>query len=504
MSYLDFAYPKGVGYPDIFKKQLESVLSNEKFPFWKKFESIKINGTKGFIVNNGVENGKKYCEIKSAIYLLTDMPISIELLNYRDEFIKSIESIWNNQKFTDSNDEEILIKTNLEVNLMPTYEVEVKTENVVDYKTEFSNGEVVLYVQNKLARSFISGSRRTGVMNSKDASPSTPAHEFGHVLGLSDRYCYFHFYIKGRVTLKERNNYNDSGDSHRIQMLQFNNLKSIGDFSGRTSEDLFGYHHIGEGSSVSMMEPYFSGDFEYGEKCNWKNNLMSLGGIGLTNYQLNHVCNQQIENDYKQYSFFAPSISDKNYSGVVPSIIGINEGKIIHDDYPFDVCSLEELKKLKQTSFGYYYFNPTIGANRLDVNSFYLEDGALNAEYLEKLEYGGNSRSQIIDKILDKESINYLNRSIKQLEKSGVQQGLKFFTSNVSDIYKKIGDGDELGKSIWSKSEDRIYKHWVTLQPDDAPNGKSRKVVNFELFRITKFYYYYNRRQIMEMYMYSK
>lgn len=132
--------------------------------------------------------------------------------------------------------------------------VEVREASARQFDILDSN-EVLLYVDmpGPISRSHINGDRRTGEMYYDRANPmltyyenvqNTPAHEFGHLLGLGDRYVYF-----GRVD-DPANDIGGGGTNHIVNPNQ------------------------NKGATAVYLKP--SEDADYGKRYNWIHNLMTL------------------------------------------------------------------------------------------------------------------------------------------------------------------------------------------------------------------------------------
>jgi hypothetical protein len=495
MSFFQYAYPAG-GFGDPVGEGETFQFGNSNF-FEKPFEHLNIKGTNGAIVKEETIEGQKYCCLTSTIYLLTDDPIDKHVEAYRDYFQNNLIKIWDNKAFQNKDLETVLTKLKVEVFIMPTYELKSDTiSNLVPYRQKFNEGEVVLYLQGIMSRSLINADKRTGIMDIKDRSRNTPAHEFGHILGLSDRYNYFHFYIKSPTYLPEKNQYNDSNGSEAIQKLGHKNIVSTGKSKNKTEDNLRGPFLVGNGASVPMIEPYYAGDTEYGANKNWGENLMSLGGDDLTGYQLRLVCQQAEEEDYIQYSYFGPSSENDKAVGLVPSVIGLRKERLFID-INREINHLEELDNLPE-SVDYYYFNPTIGKPHINEISYYNLDGSINTEKLSSLEYGGKSREEILNRTLTQKRINKLQDILNNVASTGRKPGMpEIYYANMKDHFKNTGQGDEWGKNIWSMFVNRMYHHVLTIRSDHNP----KETVNLELFTVRNFYFYYNRKKILEMYM---
>ncbi|MEL7219745.1 MAG: hypothetical protein AAGJ93_00420 [Bacteroidota bacterium] len=459
------------------------------------FDGLRIKGRKGVEIREETLDSQKYCRIKTSIYLLFDQAISPELLHYRDYFENNLIKIWDQKNFTNDDTEIVTTKLETKVVLMPLVPLEENTlPNVVDFKTQFVNGEIVLYLQNIMQRSFINKDKRTGVMNIRDMDSNTPAHEFGHLLGLSDRYAYFHFYVPGSQKIPESNKFNHVPDSQKISKGSVGSKKiiDVGQFREKNKKDMYGSYYISGGSPIAMIEPYYAGDTEYGEYENWKENLMSTSGENLTSYQLRLVCSQQNEQKYKQYSFFGPSDTK---IGLMPSIIGLKDKEVIVDKN-HQIRDLIDLESIDQP-IGFHYFNPTVGSSSIDETQYYQPTGIIDQDSLAQLEYGGKSRGEIIDRALTNDKLQQIEAKIK-LAETGVIGNEITIRTHLADKFQHTGRGDNVGRRIWSKSVDRTYYHILTI---DASTQKRRRIISLKVFKITPINFFYNRKKIFEMYM---
>lgn len=154
--------------------------------------------------------------------------------------------------------------------------------------------EVLLYVAMPEGhnRSHINGDRKTGEMfydRVNESAPyyepvqNTPAHEFGHLLGLGDRYVYY-----GRVDHKA----NDVGGSAQVPVVNPNQHS---------------------GATCVYLDP--SEDLDYGKRYNWIHNLMTLANniptTGMTDDPITE--NEPTFLRYHEHLRPVPDIPDPNW-----------------------------------------------------------------------------------------------------------------------------------------------------------------------------------------------
>jgi RHS repeat-associated protein len=94
----------------------------------------------------------------------------------------NITQVWNSNTYNGTN-----ITTNLNVQVMT---IEAYNASVEAGTINPTDGQTNTITLSNSGRSHVNGDMRTGTWNINHLDQNTPAHEFGHLLGLSDRYQY--------------------------------------------------------------------------------------------------------------------------------------------------------------------------------------------------------------------------------------------------------------------------------------------------------------------------
>ncbi|PHQ92626.1 MAG: hypothetical protein COB42_00475 [Sulfurimonas sp.] len=393
-------------------------------------------------------------------------------------FKEDIYSIWDGISFINEKDETVVIKLDLTI-LYMSRALE-KEEGHVAYKDNFKNGEVKLELQNDLERSFINADLKSGVMYNSTALVNIPAHEFGHLLGLSDRYHHFHFYKNGRKVLEEVNRYNDV-TNNPIEL------------NGKFGEDIIAYTKIDRGKSISMIEPFYEGDIEYGTHEGWKDNLMSILGNNLTTFQLRLISKEEKEKYYQTFSFFKIK---KDESEEV-NFVGYKNGKY-YVNLNNEFSNMVECNGSKNE--GLSFFNPFVDS-RLRESDFYIGT-SLNTNMIEKLSYGGLTRNNIVSTTLVNRNRNLINayKIGLSLQKYRPSTGKPIMNRvQQMDRYSLSGTGSNGGIRLWNSTAKRNYMKVEEIILNNK--RETKKIV--KIYTISPIRYFYNRRIILNMYLLS-
>lgn len=241
-------------YSGIFTYRIEGKNRNIE----KKEDQPYTEGI-GFSLN---EQPTSTYHIKSTIYLIRGGNVTVqELKAYRVYALNNIQTIWNtfsNQGFTTPKRLDINDPVPVPQETILADQVEIKIATAEQWK-RLRQGEALWLVEKGQDRSRIlaTPNKNIGIINFENTSGSpgvytesslnTPAHEFGHMLGLIDRYAY----------------YTELGGATSVQI----------------------------NDNVGATIPIYVNDSDYKDEYRWKNNLYSTQRIvnagdfgGLANY----------------------------------------------------------------------------------------------------------------------------------------------------------------------------------------------------------------------------
>lgn len=140
-------------------------------------------------------------QIHSDVFFMRGLNTSInEFNNYIEFFLTDIKKVWNSTTNKGLKDDPEGVNINADY-VIPFIITPFQLKKL-------RNKEIVVLVQRGGSRSFATS--RTMMMyfaGSLNSNDHTPSHEFGHIMGLSDRYCYMGIYYEG--------NERDGTDEHK-------------------------------------------------------------------------------------------------------------------------------------------------------------------------------------------------------------------------------------------------------------------------------------------------
>jgi hypothetical protein len=274
--------------PDVFDRLHTPVSDfNNKSP--KDFDNNTTPGNKTPTTTSlGSDSNpiKKY-KIISTIYVIRGINLSAtQFCKLRNYIETNIKNVWDSSTnmglavhFEPTEETAQLNDKFVRHYLFDSSGIEVKVATARQLK-KLKVGEVLLYADaSPNGRSFISGAQNHRVgefyYNTADdfqteinlygsagnASPNTAAHEFGHVLGLADRYTYFAFLnLHGNWPAVKRDFISDQQPGDTINGIK-RNAGTTGLYLGKKED---GSDHP---------------DGEYNKRFNWLNNLMTSQSI---------------------------------------------------------------------------------------------------------------------------------------------------------------------------------------------------------------------------------
>jgi len=505
----------------------EKSKKKKKGLFHDVFRRFHLKGKSSFTSHDEDDNNTHTCVIESTIYLLPDDGMDVgTITDYYDYFVKNVTSHWDNIAFKTADGMDAV--TRLELNVFIMSDEVSGDPRFVSVKRNIENGAALLIVQETVERSFIRPDRRSGVLYSKNSNADnhTAAHEFGHLLGLSDRYNYVHFIKSQELKVK----YNDDGDNFKQVSYNGKTDSSIG------SVDTF----LSDSYSVPGYEPFKAGDADYGKNQAWRDNLMGTGHK-LTSYQLELVCRMKSEGDYTQHSFFLPGDHEKNDK---PDFVGLDGDTVIGAYRNANVTDMGSLNDQNNIDTSTPWFNPMIGHPSFSEDQFYTSENKVDDDELEKKEYNGALRSKLVRRAKKhSKKVQKIEERIKKAEddfanvkfedanskneddKKAYREAFNIFKADLVKLttpgyerahpkkkYDHHGKGNTTGRNYWNKMLDKPYERVVRFQHiaqnNDDDGGKGDNAQNDTNYDKSYFFYiirnlnfYYNRRAIINAYL---